>query len=74
MRVSPFPVVEGSAMMGFPPSESEAPRMKSIWPPTPEKSRSPMESAQIWPVRSTSMALLIAVTFGFRRMTEVSFT
>jgi hypothetical protein len=61
-------------MIGLPPSESEAPRMKSICPPTPEKIRVPMESATTWPVKSTSMALLIAVTLGFRRMTAVSFT
>ena len=28
--------VEGSAMMGLPPREREAPRMKSTWPPKPE--------------------------------------
>lgn len=33
-----------------------------------------MESAQTWPVKSTSMALLMAVTRGLRRMTAVSLT
>ncbi len=61
-------------MIGLPPSESEAPRMKSICPPTPENCFSPIESATTWPVRSTSMALLMAVTFGLRRMTAVSLT
>jgi len=72
IRDSPELVTDGRAMMGLPPSESAAPRMKSIWPPTPEYCRSPMESAQTWPVMSTSMAELMAVTFGFRRMTAVS--
>ena len=35
--------------------------MKSICPPMPEKMRWPIESAQTWPVRSTSSAELIAV-------------
>lgn len=29
----PPPAVEGSAMIGRPPSESAAPRTRSIWPP-----------------------------------------
>ena len=33
-----------------------------------------MESAQTWPVMSTSSALLMAVTRGLRRMTSGSFT
>ena len=36
MREMPERVVDANAMMGLPPSESEAPRMKSICPPTPE--------------------------------------
>jgi hypothetical protein len=32
----PPAAVAGSAMMGLPPSERAAPRMKSIWPPMPE--------------------------------------
>ena len=32
----PLLVTEGMAIIGFPPGESEAQRMKSIWPPTPE--------------------------------------
>jgi hypothetical protein len=74
IRVSPLLVVAGRAMIGLPPGDSEAPRMKSIWPPTPEYMRVPIESAQIWPVRSTSIALLIAVTLGFLRITAGSLT
>ena len=40
-----FPVRLVSAMMGRPPGESDAPRMKSICPPTPEMTRCPTESA-----------------------------
>ena len=40
--------------------ESAAPRMKSIWPPTPLYMRDPIELAQTWPVRSISIAELIA--------------
>ena len=48
--------------------------MKSIWPPTPLYIRcQPIESAQTWPVRSTSMAELMAVMRRSRRITEVSF-
>ena len=32
----PVFVTEGSAIIAFPPCDSEAPRMKSICPPTPE--------------------------------------
>ena len=32
----PLAAVDGSAITGFPPGESAAPRMKSIWPPIPE--------------------------------------
>ena len=32
----PPDAVEGSAMMGFPPRDSAAPRTKSICPPMPE--------------------------------------
>ena len=67
-------LTEGRAMIGLPPSESDAPRTKSICPPTPEYWRVPIESAPTWPVRSTSMALLMAVTLGLRRMTAVSLT
>jgi hypothetical protein len=31
----PPAAVEGRAMIALPPSESAAPRMKSIWPPMP---------------------------------------
>ena len=74
MRDSPRLVVEGSAMMGLPPSDKDAPRIKSICPPTPENSYMPIESAQTCPVKSTSMAQLIAVTRGLRLITAVSFT
>ena len=35
-KTPPPAAVEGSAMMGLPPRESAAPRMKSICPPMPE--------------------------------------
>ena len=68
----PFAAVAGSAMIGLPPAESAAPRMKSICPPMPEKIRWPIESAQTWPVRSISSAELIATTRGLRRISAVS--
>ena len=46
--------------------------MKSIWPPTPQYIRRPMESATTCPVRSTSIAELIAVMCRNERMTWVS--
>ena len=46
--------------------------MKSICPPTPEYIRCPIESATIWPVRSISIAELIAVMRLNERMTCVS--
>ena len=39
-------VVDGKAMMAFPPRERAAPRLKSTCPPTPEKNFRPSESAQ----------------------------
>ena len=36
LRVSSFEVADGKAIIGFPCSESDAPRIKSIWPPIPE--------------------------------------
>ena len=35
-EIAPDFAVEGRAMIGFPPRETAAPRMKSIWPPIPE--------------------------------------
>ncbi len=61
-------------MIGLPPSESAAPRRKSSWPPMPLYWRVPMLSAQTWPVRSISIAPLIATTFGLRPMIAGSFT
>ena len=74
MREMPLVVVLGRAKMGFPPSLRLAPRTKSIWPPTPLKRVCPMLSAQTCPVRSISMALLMAVMRGMRRMIVVSLT
>ena len=59
-------------MIGRPSLASAAPRMKSIWPPTPLYIRCPIESAQTWPVRSTSIAELIAIIRLKLRMTWVS--
>ena len=64
---------EGSAMIGLPPRERAAPRMKSIWPPMPENTSWPIESAHTWPLRSIWMAELMATIFGFLRITAVSF-
>ena len=52
--------VEGSAMTALPPGALAAPRLKSTWPPTPEKNFAPSESAHTWPVRSISKAVLMA--------------
>jgi hypothetical protein len=52
--------VEGSAKTALPPRDLAAPRLKSTWPPTPEKNFEPMESAHTWPVRSTSRAVFTA--------------
>ena len=60
-------------MIARPCSASAAPRMKSIWPPTPLYRRSPIESATTWPVRSTSIAELMAVIVANERITWVSF-
>jgi hypothetical protein len=35
-EILPSFAVEGSAMIGLPPRERLAPRMKSTWPPKPE--------------------------------------
>lgn len=69
-------VTAGKAMIGFPlPSyPSAAPRMKSTCPPKPEYIRVPIESEQTCPVRSTSIAELMAVIFGFCAMTGIAFT
>jgi len=40
----------------------------------PENMTVPMESAQTWPVKSVSMHVLIAVTFGFWQITDVCAT
>jgi hypothetical protein len=56
----------------LPPSDILAPFTKSTCPPVPEKMRVPMESAQTCPVKSTSVAELIVVIFGFREMTKGS--
>ena len=68
----PPQAVDGSAMIGLPPSDRAAACMKSICPPMPEKIAWPIESAQIWPVRSTSSAELMAVTRGFLRTSATS--
>ena len=52
----------------LPDAASEAPRMKSICPPMPLNSFEPILSAQTCPVKSTSIALLMATTFGFLLM------
>jgi len=59
--------------MALPPADSAAPRMKSIWPPTPLYRCVPIESAHTWPVRSISIAELMAVMRWLRRMMLVSF-
>jgi hypothetical protein len=69
-----FPAVARNARIAFPPGESDAPRTKSICPPTPEKTFGPMESATTCPVRSTSMQLLMETTSWFCLMVAVSFT
>jgi hypothetical protein len=60
--------VDGSAMMGFPPRLRPAPRMKSTWPPMPEKNRPSNVSAATCPVRSTPRAALMATMRSLRAM------
>ena len=60
-EAAPRAAVDGSAMIARPSAARLAPRMKSIWPPIPEYMRGPIESATTWPVRSISIAELIAV-------------
>lgn len=64
--LSPLFVTEGNAMIGLPnPSKpSAAPRIKSTCPPKPEYILVPIESDEIWPVKSTSIHELIAVILG----------
>ena len=70
----PLAVLDAKAVIETPPSDIVAPLTKSSWPPVPEKILVPIESAQIWPVRSTSTAELIAIMFGLREMTQGSLT
>ena len=70
----PSLAVEGSAMMALPPCALAAPRLKSTWPPTPEKNFVPSESAQTWPVRSISSAVLIATILCCWLMIDGSLT
>ena len=68
----PLFVLDAKAVMLFPPSDMLAPRTNSSWPPVPLKIRIPMESALIWPVRSTSVALFMAFILWLREMTQGS--
>ena len=61
-------------MTALPPRDLAAPRLKSTWPPTPEKNFEPMESAHTWPVRSTSRAVLTATILFCWRMMDGSLT
>ena len=42
-----MPQIDGNAIKHLPPSDKAPPYIKSCWPPTPEKIRSPILSAQI---------------------------
>ncbi len=66
-RLPPW-AVEVRATIDRPPGESLAPFTQSACPPTPPICRSPMDSAFTWPVRSTSIAELIAMKFGILAM------
>ena len=70
----PLFVREAKAVIDTPPSDIDAPFTKSSWPPVPENILVPIESAQIWPVRSTSVAELMAIIFGFWQITHGSLT
>jgi hypothetical protein len=54
--------------MDFPPREKTAPRMKSACPPMPLWKMVPMDSAVACPVRSISIALLMATIRSWRLM------
>ena len=71
-ETAPFLAVEGRVMIGMPPLERAAPRRKSTWPPMPLYGVWPMESAQTCPVRSTSMAELMATMRSFCAITNGS--
>ena len=55
------------------PRLRDAPRMKSTWPPMPEKMCGPIESASTWPVRSIWSALFMATTLSFWPIMHGSF-
>ena len=64
--------VEGSVMIGTPPFERAAPRRKSTCPPMPLYGVLPIESEHTCPVRSTSIAELIATMRSFCAITNGS--
>ena len=68
----PLFAVEGRAITGTPPFERAAPRRKSTCPPMPLYIALPIESEHTCPVRSTSMAELIATMRLFCAITNGS--
>lgn len=70
--LSPFFVVDGIAIIGLPPFDRDDPYTKSTCPPNPENIRGPIESLTTCPVRSISMAELMATILGICAMTKGS--
>ena len=60
--------VEYRAMMDFPFLDIWAPMAVSACPPVPENCREPMDSEAHWPVRSTSMEVLMEIWLSFWAM------
>lgn len=52
-------MAEAKAMMDLPPGQWMAPSAVSFCPPVPENCMGPMDSEATWPVRSTSMQVLM---------------
>lgn len=73
MRLTvPFLAVERSARIGLPPRLRLAPRMKSTWPPIPEKNLPSSVSDATWPVRSTASTELTEIIRSLRAMVNGS--
>ncbi|MBQ6583348.1 MAG: hypothetical protein IJH77_05940 [Mogibacterium sp.] len=72
LEIVPPLAVEAIAMMLRPPLECIAPKAKSNAPPVPENCIGPMDSEQICPVRSISIAVLTETMLSICAMTHGS--
>ena len=71
-KPNPSFAVEVTAITGLPPRLRAAPRIKSSCPPNPLTNLPPTESDTACPVRSISIAELIATTLSFCAMMKGS--